>query len=154
MQIRTGNTYDPLVVELLTSHYTTARAQTAPGSAHALDLAGLRKLDIAFWTGWDDKSLVAVGALKTISPSHGEVKSMHTTEASRRRGFGGRMLEHIIAEARSRGMSRLSLETGSWDYFKPARALYRAHGFEPCGPFEGYVDDPNSIFMTLALNAG
>jgi putative acetyltransferase len=153
MLIRAGDTYDPLVVGLLNYHYMTARAQTAPGSAHALDLAGLRTPDIAFWSGWDDKTLVAVGALKTISASHGEVKSMHTAKVARRRGFGSRMLEHIIAEARSRSMSRLSLETGSWDYFKPAQALYRAHGFEPCGPFEGYVDDPNSIFMTLALHA-
>lgn len=76
---------------------------------------------------------------------------MHTAATARRRGFGSRMIEHIIAEARARGMSRLSLETGSWDYFKPARALYRAHGFVPCGPFEGYELDPNSVFMTLAV---
>jgi putative acetyltransferase len=152
MQIRTGDTYDPLVIELLDHHYTTARAQTASGSAHALDLAGLRAPEIAFWTGWDGETLVAVGAPKTISPSHGEVKSMHTAGAARRRGFGSRMLQHIIANARSRGISRLSLETGSSDYFKPARALYHAHGFRPCGPFEGYREDPNSIFMTLELN--
>jgi putative acetyltransferase len=152
MQIRTGDTYDPRVIELLDRHYTTARAQTAPGSAHALDLVGLRAPDIVFWTGWDGETLVAVGALKTISPSHGEVKSMHTAGAVRRRGFASRMLQHIIADARSRGMSRLSLETGSSDYFKPAQALYHAHGFQPCGPFEGYVEDPNSIFMTIELN--
>ncbi len=151
MQIRTGDTYDPRVVEMLNYHYRTARAETAPGSAHALDLDGLRAPDIAFWTGWDGKALVAVGALKAISPGHGEVKSMHTASAARRRGFGSRMLEHIIAEAVARRMSQLSLETGSWGYFKPARALYQAHGFVPCGPFEGYAPDPNSVFMTLAL---
>jgi putative acetyltransferase len=152
MQIQSGDTYDPRVVELLNHHYRTARAQSAPGSAHALDLAGLRAPSIAFWTGWDGETLVAVGALKTISPSHGEVKSMHTAAAARRRGFGSKMLAHIIAQAQARGVSRLSLETGSWDYFKPARELYRAHGFEPCGPFEGYAPDPNSIFMTRALH--
>jgi putative acetyltransferase len=78
---------------------------------------------------------------------------MHTLESTRRRGFGGRMLSHIIGEARARGMARLSLETGSWDYFKPAHALYRAHGFVPCGPFEGYVADPHSLFLTLDLSA-
>jgi putative acetyltransferase len=153
MEIRTGDTYDPRVIALLDYHATTARAQTAPGSAHALDLSGLRAPDVAFWTGWDGETLVAVGALKRISASHGEVKSMHTLVSTRRRGFGGRMLSHIIGEARVRGMARLSLETGSWDYFKPAHALYRAHGFVPCGPFEGYVADPHSLFLTLDLSA-
>lgn len=151
MQIRTGDTHDPRVIALLDHHVTAARAQTAPGSAHALDLAGLRASDVAFWTGWDGETLVATGALKTLSPDHGEVKSMHTLQTTRRRGFGGRMLGHIIAEARARGLKRLSLETGSWDYFKPAHALYRAHGFVDCGPFEGYVADPNSLFLTLEL---
>jgi len=89
--------------------------------------------------------------LKAFSVSHGEVKSMHTLQTARRRGFGALMLGHIIREARARGMARLSLETGSWDYFKPAHALYRAHGFVDCGPFEGYVEDPNSLFLTLDL---
>jgi putative acetyltransferase len=151
MQIRTGDTYDPRVIALLDYHVTAARAQTAPGSAHALDLAGLRAADVAFWTGWDNETLVAVGALKAFSVSHGEVKSMHTLQTARRRGFGALMLGHIIREARARGMARLSLETGSWDYFKPAHALYRAHGFVDCGPFEGYVEDPNSLFLTLDL---
>jgi putative acetyltransferase len=72
----------------------------------------------------------------------------------RRRGFGGEMLRHIITEARARGMARLSLETGSWDYFKPAHALYQSHGFVLCGPFEGYAEDPNSLFLTLDLKGG
>ncbi len=151
MQIRTGDTYDPRVIAMLDHHVTTARANTEPGSAHALDLAGLRAADVSFWTGWDGETLVATGALKTLSADHGEVKSMHTLEAARRRGFAGRMLRHIIAEARGRGMARLSLETGSWDYFNPAHRLYQAHGFVPCGPFEGYVEDPNSLFLTLRL---
>ncbi|MCJ9735680.1 GNAT family N-acetyltransferase, partial [Bradyrhizobium sp. PRIMUS42] len=96
--------------------------------------------------------LAATGALKTLSASHGEVKSMHTLRTTRRRGFGGQMLRHIISEGRARGLTRLSLETGSWAYFKPAHALYRAHGFVLCGPFEGYVEDPNSLFLTLDLS--
>ncbi|MBR0829146.1 GNAT family N-acetyltransferase [Bradyrhizobium manausense] len=151
MEIRTGDTYDPRVVALLDHHVTTARAHTEPGSAHALDLAGLRASDVAFWTGWDGETLVATGALKALSPDHGEVKSMHTVEAARRRGFAGQMLRHIIDEGRARGMARLSLETGSWDYFRPAHALYQAHGFTFCGPFEGYVADRNSLFLTLQL---
>jgi putative acetyltransferase len=151
MKITVGDTYDPRVIALLDHHVTTARAHTEPGSAHALDLSGLRASDVAFWTGWDGDTLVAVGALKVLTPEHGEVKSMHTLQTVRRRGFAGQMLRHIIVEARTRGMARLSLETGSWDYFKPAHALYQAHGFVPCGPFEGYVEDRNSLFLTLAL---
>ncbi|WP_027575179.1 GNAT family N-acetyltransferase [Bradyrhizobium sp. WSM1743] len=152
MQIRTGDTYDPRVIALLDHHVAVARAHTALGSAHALDLSGLRASDVAFWTGWDGEMLVATGALKTHSADHGEVKSMHTLQTTRRRGFGGQMLRHIITEARARGMMRLSLETGSWDYFKPAHALYQAHGFVACSPFEGYVEDPNSLFLTLDLS--
>ena len=151
MKIRTGDTFDPRVIALLDYHRTSAAAQTAPGSAHALDLSGLRAPDVAFWTGWDGEALVATGALKALSPSHGEVKTMHTVQTVRRRGFGALMLAHILAQARSRGMIRLSLETGSWDYFKPAVALYKAHGFVDCGPFEGYAEDPNSLFLTLDL---
>lgn len=154
MQIRTGDTFDPRVIALLDHHVTAARAQTAPGSAHALDLAGLRARDVAFWTGWDGDTLVATGALKMLSADHGEVKSMHTLQTTRRRGFGDQMLRHIITEARARSLKRLSLETGSWDYFKPAHALYRAHGFVDCGPFEGYAEDPNSLFLTLDLTGG
>jgi putative acetyltransferase len=151
IEIRTGDTFDPRVIALLDYHVAAARAQTAPGSAHALDLAGLRASDVAFWTGWDGETLVATGALKTLSATHGEVKSMHTLQTARRQGHGGRMLGHIIAEGRVRGLKRLSLETGSWDYFKPAHALYQAHGFVFCGPFEGYAEDPNSLFLTLDL---
>jgi len=154
MQVRTGDTFDPRVIALLDHHVAAARAQTAPGSAHALDLAGLRASDVAFWTGWDGETLVATGVLKMLSADHGEVKSMHTLQTTRRRGFGGQMLRHIIAEARARGSQRLSLETGSWDYFKPAHALYQARGFVLCGPFEGYVEDPNSLFLTLDLTGG
>ena len=123
MQVRTGDTFDPRVIAMLDHHVAAARAQTAPGSAHALDLAGLRASDVAFWTGWDGETLVATGALKMLSADHGEVRSMHTLQTTRRRGFGGRMLRHIIAEARARGLKRLSIETGSWDYLKPAHAL-------------------------------
>ncbi|APG07809.1 GNAT family N-acetyltransferase [Bradyrhizobium japonicum] len=154
MQVRTGDTFDPRVIAMLDHHVAAARAQTAPGSAHALDLAGLRASDVAFWTGWDGETLVATGALKMLSADHGEVKSMHTLQTTRRRGFGGQMLRHIIAEARARGLKRLSLETGSWDYFKPAHALYQAHGFVLCDPFEGYLEDPNSLFLTRDLTGG
>jgi putative acetyltransferase len=151
MQITPGDLTDKRVIDLLHHHLITARAQTAPGSAHALDLKALQSPDISFWTAWDGETLIAVGALKQLSRDHGEIKSMHTVAAVRRNGVGSAMLAHIIAFARSRGMSRLSLETGSWEYFHPAVALYRSHGFVDCPPFADYVPDPNSIFMTLEL---
>lgn len=152
VQIRQGDLSDPRVIELLAAHLMRARAETAPGSAHALDLTGLRAPGISFWTIWDDETLLGVGALKRLSDDHGEVKSMHTSQAARRRGVASAMLSHIIAAARANGMSRLSLETGSSEYFWPAQALYRRHGFVECLPFADYVLDPNSVFMSLALS--
>ncbi len=151
MQIISGNLGDPRVADLLRFHLASARAETAPGSAHALDLAGLQAPDIRLWTIWDGEALLGVGALKRLSADHGEVKSMHTAQSMRGKGVGSAMLAHIIATARSDGLSRLSLETGAWEYFRPARALYRRHGFVECPPFADYALDPNSVFMTLDL---
>jgi putative acetyltransferase len=151
MRIIQGDVSDPRVVDLLRIHLTSARAETAPGSAHALDLTGLQSPGICIWTIWDDEKLLGIGALKRLSADHGEVKSMHTAQSMRGRGAGSAMLRHIIAAARASGMSRLSLETGSWEYFRPARALYRNHGFVECPPFADYVPDTNSMFMSLDL---
>jgi putative acetyltransferase len=149
--IKQGDFSDLQVVNLLSIHQAKARAQTAPGSAHALDLTGLQAPDISFWTIWEGETLLGIGALKRLSAHHGEIKSMHTVEAARRRGVGSAMLSHIIATARARGMSRLSLETGSRDYFRAARMLYKSHGFVEGPPFGDYVPDPNSVFMYLEL---
>lgn len=151
IQITAGDLDDPRVVDLLRTHLASARAATAPGSAHALDLAGLQSPDISFWTMWDGDALLAIGALKRLTADHGEVKSMHTAQSARRGGVGSAMLGHIIAAARASGLTRLSLETGSWDYFRPAQALYRSHGFVECPPFGDYKLDPNSVFMSLDL---
>ena len=157
MYIVEGGLDDPRVVELVLTHLRRALSVTPRGSAHALDLSGLRVPEITFWSAWegagDDAALVGVGALKTLSGDHGEVKSMHTAEGARGRGVGSAVLRHIIAEARARGMTRLSLETGAFDYFAPARALYARHGFEACAPFGDYRPDRNSVFLTLALPA-
>jgi putative acetyltransferase len=151
MQITQGDLDDPRVIALVKTHLAGARAETAPESAHALDIAELKAPDISFWTIWDDESLLAIGALKQLPSGHCEVKSMHTAESARGKGLGRAMLRHIVANARARGASRLSLETGSWEYFRPARALYASHGFVECPPFGDYVEDPNSVFMTLSL---
>ena len=151
LRIRDGGLDDPRVRALLTYHFTTARAQTGRGSAHALDLDGLKAPDIFFYSAWDGERIAGIGALRRLTPAHGEIKSMHTDESQRRRGVGSAILLHIIAAARTMGMSRLSLETGAWTYFDPARELYRRHGFVECPPFGDYVLDPNSVFMTLEL---
>jgi putative acetyltransferase len=151
MQITEGDLSDPRVVDLVHTHLSRARAETAVGSAHALDLGGLGAADISFWTIWEGDVLLGCGALKQLSPEHGEVKSMFTAPSLRRQGAGSAMLRHIIATARARAVSRLSLETGSWDYFRPAHAFYRRHGFVACEPFADYAPDPNSLFMSLDL---
>jgi putative acetyltransferase len=153
MHIVSGGLDDPRVLALLDHHARMGAANTAPGSAHALNHEGLKAPDVRFWSMWDGDELVAVGALRRLSANHGEVKSMHTAEAARRRGAGAAMLRHVIAAARADGIERLSLETGSWDYFLPAHALYRAHGFVECPPFGDYRADPNSLFLTLDLRA-
>jgi putative acetyltransferase len=151
MKIEPGNLDDPRIIALLNTHVIRARAETAAGSAHALDLSGLKHPDIRFYAAFEDDSLLGVGAFKRLDATHGEVKSMHTAEAARRRGVGSAILRHIIEAARGEGLTRLSLETGSWPYFAPAAALYRAHGFVDCPPFGSYKPDPNSVFLTLAL---
>jgi putative acetyltransferase len=151
IRIVEGGLDDPRVVALLQTHVARARAETAPGSAHALDLSGLRAPEVTFWSAWEGDALVGVGALKQLSADHGEIKSMHTAESARGRGVGSAILREIVGRARARKMSRLSLETGSWPYFAAARALYARNGFTECPPFGDYREDPNSVFMTRAL---
>jgi len=151
MKITDGGLDDFRVQTLLSYHFETASAETGRGSAHALDLRGLSSPDIQFWSAWEGGQVIAIGALKRLSEFHGEIKSMHTDRAYRRKGAGSAMLRHIIAAARQMKLSRLSLETGSWPYFVPARAFYSRHGFIDCPPFGDYVPDPNSVFMTLEL---
>ncbi|WP_219764846.1 GNAT family N-acetyltransferase [Neoroseomonas alba] len=149
--ITEGGLDDARVQALLTTHLTKARAATAEGFAFALDLSGLRVPEIRFFSAWDGETLLGVGALKRMADDHGEVKSMHTAEAARRRGIGGMMLRHIMDEARAAGMTRVSLETGTSAYFQPAVALYLANGFAPCGPFGDYAASGENRFLTRAL---
>ena len=139
------------VQDLLREHLANMYELSPPESVHALDLDKLRAPDVTFWTVWDGDTLVGCGALKELDAGHGEVKSMRTPQAIRRRGAGRAMLAHIVAEARRRGYRRLSLETGSQDGFRPALELYRSFGFTVCAPFADYKLDPNSIFMSLTL---
>ena len=151
LQIIPGDLTNPRIVDLLETHVTTALAQSPRESCHAFDVSGLQRPEVSFWAVWAGDDLLGVGALMDLGGGHGEVKSMHTAKSARGRGVGTAMVRHIVATARERGYRRLSLETGSMDYFAPARALYARHGFIECAPFEGYRRDPNSMFLTLAL---
>ncbi len=124
---------------------------TPPESKHALDLDGLRQPGITFWSVVDGDLVVGCGALKRLDASHAEVKSMRTSSARKRSGIASLVLGHIITEARLMGFARLSLETGSAEFFLPARKLYEKFGFEYCGPFADYRPDPNSVFLTRNL---
>ena len=151
MRFEEGNFDDPRVIALLEAHVSRARAETGRGSAHALDSSGLKTPDIRFWTVWRGETLLGMGALKTLSREHGEIKSMYTAESARNQGAGAAMLTHIVAEASVMGLARLSLETGARHYFGPARTFYRRHFFVECAPFGDYKPEPNSVFMTRVL---
>jgi putative acetyltransferase len=151
MEIRVDDLAGAEIRALLAEHLQNMHELSPPESVHALDVAALLKPEITFWSVWSNGDLLGCGALKELSPVHGEVKSMRTAPAHRRKGVARTMLEHIIAEARRRSYRRLSLETGSMDAFGPARRLYESYGFEYCGPFEGYIEDSNSVFLTRTL---
>lgn len=150
-RIETDDLTRPQVLALLEEHLANMYAITPHESVHALDVSQLKGPDITFWTVWDGDQLVGCGALKEHSPAFGEVKSMRTPQALRRRGAGRVVLEHIIKTARERGYKTLSLETGADHNFVAARSLYAKFGFTACGPFADYTDDPNSAYMTLTL---
>lgn len=151
MRIEIDDLSRPEIHALLSEHQRDMHALSPPESVHALDLERLRKPEITFWSAWDGSALLGCGALKQLDPEHGEIKSMRTPSASRRRGAGRAILAHILQEARARGYSRLSLETGAMEAFLPAQRLYESVGFTYCGPFGEYSEDPNSVFMTLRL---
>ena len=141
----------PEIHALLNEHLQNMYELSPPESVHALDLSKLRAPGITFWSAWEGEVLLGCGALKELDPTHGEIKSMRTPAARRRKGAGRAILAHIIEVARLRSYERLSLETGSMEAFRPAQALYQSFGFERCGPFADYREDPNSVFMTRKL---
>lgn len=151
IQIRPDDLTGPEIAELIAIHAGTMLAASPPESCHFLPIDGLRQPSVSVWSLWDEGALLGCGALKDLGNGTGEIKSMHTREVLRGRGLGRRMLEHILAEARRRNYSALYLETGSMDAFIPARRLYEAYGFDYCGPFGDYTEDPHSVFMCLPL---
>ena len=153
MPIQTETPHSADVVALLQEHLEDMAAHSPPQSVHALDLAALQSPDVDFFAARTDAwELQGCAALKTLTPEHGELKSMRTVSRYLCRGVAARLLTHIIDQAKTRGMQRISLETGTPEAFEPARQLYLRSGFTLCPPFGDYSEDPYSVFMTLLLD--
>lgn len=151
MEIKVDDLQHPAIHALLNEHLQNMYELSPPESVHALSLERLRSPNITFWAAWENGLLLGCGALKELDRKHGEIKSMRTPLAHRRKGAGRAILAYIIEVAKQRGYERLSLETGAAEAFKPAQNLYESFGFTYCGVFGDYPNDPNSVFMTLTL---
>jgi putative acetyltransferase len=136
---------------LIARHLAGMRAISPEKSVHALDVDKLRAPDVTVWSVWAGEEIAGCGALKVLDATRGELKSMRVADAFLGQGIGRAILEHLMTEARARGMEALWLETGSTQPFLPALRLYESAGFVRCAPFEGYQDDPFSVFMTRRL---
>jgi len=154
--IRLDDLSDPRIAVFLEEHLQDMRATSPPESVHALDLAALRQPGICFWSAWlldesGEETLAGTAALKPLDEVHAELKSMRTASALRGRGLARALLNHVQTQAQQLGFKRLSLETGPQEFFAAARGLYLREGFELCGPFGSYGEDPYSVFMSKAL---
>jgi putative acetyltransferase len=151
MQIIVDDLSGPEIAGFLAEHVQEMRTITPPESKFALDLDGLRAPDITFWSVWDGDALVGCAAIKRLNADHAELKSMRTAPARKRNGIASQLLRHILAEVKTMGFTWLSLETGSAEFFRPARSLYEKFGFEYCEPFADYHSSPHNVFMTRQL---
>ena len=147
-----GNFNNPEVHEFLIKHFIELRSVSPEGSAHVLDIAGLKDPSIKFWSLWEESDLMGSGALKFLDKEHGEFKSVRVSDNFRGKGNGIKVINHLINEAKKLNIKRLSLETGAGDFFLNARKLFNKSGFEPCEPFSHYKSDINSVFMTMLIN--
>ena len=147
-----GNFDNPEVNDLLTKHFIELRAASPEGSAHVLDIPGLKTPSIKFWSLWLDDKLLGCGALKFLDKDHGEFKSIRIHENYRKKGNGSKVIEHLIYQAKKLGIERISIETGAGKFFEPARKLFKKCNFEQCKPFAHYKKDINSIYFTKLIN--
>mgnify|MGYP001305844087 CR=1 FL=1 len=147
-----GNFDHPEVNELLTKHFIELRAASPEGSAHVLDIPGLKDPSIKFWSLWQSEKLLGCGALKFLDKKHGEFKSIRVHDNFRNQGNGIKVIEHLILEAKKLHIKRLSIETGAGKFFEPARKLFKKCNFKSCEPFAHYKDDINSIYLTKLIN--
>lgn len=151
MEIKLDNTFDSKVQHLLNEHLQDMYATSPKDSVHAFDLKKLQGDDIAFYTCRENNQLLGCAALKILNSQQAELKSMRTASNTRNKGVASSLLKRIITHAREHHISEVLLETGSMDYFLPARNLYLKFGFQLCEPFADYQPDPNSVFMMLSL---
>ena len=147
-----GNFDDAKVNQLLTKHFIELRAASPEGSAHVLDISGLKDPSIKFWSLWENKKLFGCGALKFLDNTHGEFKSIRIHNDFRHKGNGVKVINHLISEAKILNIRRISIETGASNFFIPARKLFKRCNFEPCKPFAHYKDDINSIYLTKLIS--
>jgi putative acetyltransferase len=154
MRIEIDDVSRPQVLALLEEHLRNMYELSPPDQVFAFDASKLRAPGIVFWTAWQDDALLGCAALKELSATQGEVKSMRTPASLRRHGAGRALLNHILQVARERGYRELFLETGRHPAFTPAQTLYRSVGFRECGPFGTYKENGNSVFMSLDLGGG
>ena len=147
-----GNFDNPEVNELLIKHFIELRAASPEGSAHVLDIFGLKVKSIKFWSLWYNDMLMGCGALKFLDKEHGEFKSIRIHNNFRNQGNGINVINHLINEAKKLNIKRISIETGAGDFFKPARNLFKKSGFKSCKPFAHYGKDINSVYFTKIIN--
>ena len=146
-----GNFDNSEVNELLLNHFKELRSVSPEGSTHVLDIPGLKDPSIKFWSIWEDSKLVGCGAIKLFDQKHGEFKSIRVTNEFRKKGYGEKILKHLLIKAKNLNLRKLSIETGSGEFFKPARELFQKIGFKKCPPFANYKEDPNSCYMNLDI---
>ena len=146
-----GNFDNSEVHKFLINHFIELRSVSPEGSAHVLDIDGLKDPSIKFWSLWEEKDLVGSGALKFLDKMHGEFKSIRVSDKFRGKGNGTKVINHLINEAKKLNIKKLSLETGSGKFFLPARKLFLKCGFKVCGPFSHYEDDINSVYMSMLI---
>ena len=146
-----GNFDNPEVHELLVKHFIELRSVSPEGSAHVLDIAGLKDPTIKFWSLWEKDQLMGAGALKFLDKEHGEFKSIRVNDKFKNKKNGIKIINHLINEAKKLNVNKLSLETGAGNFFLPARKLFISSGFKVCEPFSHYKDDVNSVYMSLLI---
>ena len=147
-----GNFDNSEVLDLLNKHFIELRSVSPEGSAHVLDIEGLKDQNIKFWSLWEDNLLMGCGALKFLNKVHGEFKSIRVEDRFRKKDNGIKILKHLIFEAKKLNIKRISVETGTGDFFTPARKLFNKCGFKLCKPFAHYKEDPNSCYMSMLIN--
>ncbi len=146
-----NNFEDPKVNELLNKHFIELRSVSPKGSTHVLDIPGLKIPSIKFWSLWENNNLVGCGALKFLEDKHGEFKSIRISDKYRNKGLGKKIIDYLIEEAIKLNIKKISVETGTGNFFEPARKLFKKCGFKQCKPFAHYKEDPNSCYFSLDI---